>query len=70
MPNLLFCEENFLQILPHWMHVLDNLSQLTALGKKKHDSEARLPDTPTSVTAHPTASTVAGIICEKVNLRT
>jgi hypothetical protein len=52
------------------MHVLDNLSQLTAMGKQKHDSESRLPDTPNSSTAHPTASTVTGIICEKVNLRT
>jgi hypothetical protein len=49
--NLFFCEENFLQILPHWMHVLDNLSQLAAMGKKKHDSESRLPDTPISSTS-------------------
>jgi hypothetical protein len=70
MPNLFFCEENFLQILPHWVHVLDNLSQLTAMGKKKHHSESWLPVTPISVTAHPTASTVTGIMCEKVNLRT
>jgi hypothetical protein len=33
------------------MHVLDNLSQLAAMGKKKHDSESRLPDTPISSTS-------------------
>jgi len=52
------------------VHVLDNLSQLTAMGKKKHDPESRLPKTAINFPAHPTASTVAGIICEKVNLYT
>jgi hypothetical protein len=68
--NLLFGEENFLQILPHWMHVRDSLSQLTAMGKQKHNSESRLPDTPNSITTRPTAPTVAGITRKKVNLWT
>jgi hypothetical protein len=65
--NLLFGEENFLQILTHWIHVVGNLSQLTTVGKEKHDSGSRLPDMPNSLTVHQ-ARRPAGVICEKVNL--